>query len=83
MERTHVYSTLAAALTKRGFDPPTIEKYGQLWDSITAADRLPCPFCYTYTHQGKRSALKALPEAGKESMRCESCISVFYSPLPS
>jgi hypothetical protein len=80
MERTHIYPTLAAALAKRGFDPATIEKYGQLWDSITAADRLPCPFCYTYTHQDKRSALK---NAGKESLRCESCITLFYSPLPA
>jgi hypothetical protein len=82
VERTRIYPTLAAALTKRGFDPATIEKYGQLWDSITAADRLLCPFCYTYTHQGKRSALKALPEEAG-TMRCESCNTVFYSPLPA
>ena len=47
MERTHIYPTLAAALIKRGFDPATIEKYGQLWDSITPNDRLPCPLCFT------------------------------------
>ncbi len=82
MERTHIYATLVAALTKRGFDPATIEKYGQLWDAVTAADRLPCPLCYTY--QGKRSVLKPLPlEAGNEPFRCEVCIATFFSPLPA
>ena len=82
MDRARIYPTLAAALTKRGFDPGTIEKFGQLWDSITPADRLPCPLCFTYT--GKRSALKPLPEkAGKEPMRGEACITVFYAPLPA
>jgi hypothetical protein len=46
-ERAHIYPGLAAALAKRGFAPATIEKHGQLWDSITDTDRLPCPFCYT------------------------------------
>ena len=79
MERTHIYPTLAAALIKRGFDPATIEKYGQLWDSITPNDRLPCPLCFTYT--GKRSVLKPFPEkAGKEPLRCGICITMFYSP---
>jgi hypothetical protein len=82
MKRTRIYPTLAAALAKRGFDPATIEKYGQLWDSMTAADSLPCPLCYAY--QGKRSVLKALPlEAGNEPFRCEGCIATFYSPLPA
>jgi hypothetical protein len=80
VERTHIYPTLAAALTKRGFDPATIEKYGQLWDSITPADRLLCPLCFTYA--GKRSALKPLPQkTGKVPLLCEVCIAVFYSPL--
>lgn len=48
MERTHIYPTLAAALNNRGFDAATIEKYGQLWDSMTPADRLPCPLYYAY-----------------------------------
>jgi hypothetical protein len=39
--------------------PATIEKYEQLWDSITAAARLRCPFCYTHTNQDKRSARSA------------------------
>ena len=82
MERTHIYPTLAAALNNRGFDLSTIERYGQLWDSITPADRLPCPLCFTYA--GKRSALKALPlEAGNEPLRCEVCIATFFSPLPA
>jgi hypothetical protein len=82
VERTYIYPTLAGALTKRGFDPATIEKYGQLWDSIAAAERLPCPLCFTYS--GKRSALRALPlEAGNQPFRCEVCISTFYSPLPA
>jgi hypothetical protein len=77
-----MYSGLADALTKRGFDSATVEKYGQLWDSITPADRLPCPLCFTYA--GKRSALKALAQkAGKEPMRCEMCMTMFYSPLPA
>jgi hypothetical protein len=81
VERTHIYRTLAAALAKRGFDLATIEKYGQLWDSITAADRLPCPLCYTY--QGKRSVLRSLSlEAGNARFRCETCLTVFYSALP-
>jgi hypothetical protein len=42
VERTQIYPTLAAAFAKSGFDSLTIEKYGQLWDSINAADRLPC-----------------------------------------
>jgi hypothetical protein len=58
VERTHIYPTLAAALTKRGFDPASVEKFGQLWDSITPVDRLPCPLCFAYAD--KRSALKSL-----------------------
>ena len=54
MNRRHIYPALADALTKRGFDSATVEKYGQLWDSISPADRLPCPLCFTYA--GKRSA---------------------------
>ena len=82
MERTRIYPTLAAALTKRGFDLATIERYGQLWDLITAAERLPCPLCFTYA--GKRSALKALPlEVGNEPFRCEGCIASFFAPLPT
>jgi hypothetical protein len=82
VERTYIYPTLAAVLTKRGFDPATIEKYGRLWDSITAADRLLCPLCYAYT--GKRSALHSLPlEAGNQPLRCEVCIATFFSPLPA
>jgi hypothetical protein len=82
VERTHIYPALADALAKRGFDRAIIEKYGQLWDSISPADRLPCPLCFTYA--GKRSALKPLPEkAGKEPMRCEVCVTMFYSPLPA
>ena len=82
MERTHIYPTLAAALIKRGFDPATIEKYGQLWDSMTPADRLPCPLCYTF--HATRSALKVLPQkAGKEPLRCEVCTAIFFSPLPT
>jgi hypothetical protein len=82
VERTHIYLTLAAALTKRGFDPASIEKYGRLWDSITPAERLLCPLCFAYAD--KRSALKALPlEAGNEPLRCEVCIATFFSPLPT
>ena len=82
MDRTRIFPTLAAALIKRGFDPAAIEKYGQLWDSITPNDRLLCPLCFTYA--GKRSVLKPLPEkAGKEPMRCEVCMSIFYSPIPA
>ncbi len=82
MERTHIYPALSAALANRGFDPATIEKYGQLWDSITRAERLPCPLCFTYA--GKRCALKPIPErAGKEPMRCDACMTEFYSPLPA
>jgi hypothetical protein len=82
MDRTRIYPTLAGALTKRGIDPATIENYGQLWDSVTIADRLPCPLCYAY--HGKRSALNPLPQkAGKEPFRCETCIAIFYSPLPA
>ena len=82
MERTYICPTLEAALVNRGFDPATIERYGQLWDSITPGARLPCPLCYTY--QGARSALKRLPEeAGKEALRCEVCLTMFYSPLPA
>jgi hypothetical protein len=81
MERTHIYPTLAAALIKRGFDPATIEKYGQLWDSITPNDRLPCPLCFTYAD--KRSPLHPLPaKAGKQPMRCEACQATFYSRSP-
>ena len=81
MKRTRIYLTLAAALARRGFDPAIIEKYGQLWDSLTLADRLPCPLCFAYAH--KRSVLKPLPlEAGSEPFRCEGCIATFYSPLP-
>ena len=81
VERTHIYPTLAAALNSRGFDLFTIERFGTLWDSITPADRLPCPLCFTYA--GKRSALKSLPlEAGNEPLRCEVCIATFFSPLP-
>jgi len=67
LDRTHIFPTLAAALIKHGFDPGTIEKYGQLWDSITANDRLLCPLCFTYA--GKPSALKPLPEK-QERSRC-------------
>ncbi len=82
MERTYIYPTLAAALTKRGFDPATIEKYGRLRDSITTVDRLLCPLCYAYT--GKRSALRSLPlEGGNQPLRCEVCIARFLSPLPA
>ncbi len=82
MERTHIYPTLAAALTKRGFDPASVERYGKLWDSITPADRLPCPLCFAYAD--KHSALKPLPlEAGHERFRCEVCIATFFSPLSS
>lgn len=82
MERTHIYPTLAGALTKRGFDLASVEKYGRLWDSITPADRLPCPLCFAYAE--KRSALKPLPlEAGNEPFRCEVCIATFFSPLPA
>ena len=82
VEHTRIYPTLAAALTKRGFDPATIEKYGQPWDLITPADRLPCPLCFTYW--GERSALKPLPfEAGNEPFRCQACIATFFSPFPS
>jgi hypothetical protein len=78
VERTHIYATLAAALAKRGFDPATIEKYGQLWDSITATDGIPCPLCFTYS--GKLSVLKPFPqEARKDPMRCAACLTVFYS----
>jgi len=81
VKRTRIYLTLAAALARRGFDPAIIEKYGQLWDSLTLADRLPCPLCFAYAH--KRSVLKPLPlEAGSEPFRCEGCIATFYSPLP-
>ena len=38
MDRTHVYPTLAAALTTGGFDLVTVERYGQLWDSIPPGD---------------------------------------------
>jgi hypothetical protein len=82
MDRTHTYAALADALTRRGFDTPTIEKYGQLWDSVTPADGLPCPLCYTYSH--KRAALKLLPDkAGKQPMRCRGCMSLLYVPLPA
>ena len=82
MERTHIYSTLAAALNNRGFDLSTIERYGQLWDSITPVDRLLCPLCFTYA--GKRSALKSLPlEAGNKPLRCEACVTTFFCPLPA
>jgi hypothetical protein len=73
-----MYPALSGVLRNRGFDPATIEKYGQLWDSITPAERLPCPLCFTYA--GKRSALKPLPEeAGREPMRCDACMTRFYS----
>jgi hypothetical protein len=82
VDRAQIYPTLAAALEKRDFAPAVIENFGQLWDSITAADRLPCPLCFTYEH--KRSPLKALPaRGGKEARRCEVCSTVFYSPIPA
>ena len=74
MDRTHIYPALSAALAHRGFDPATIEKYGQLWDSTTRADRLPCPLCFTYA--GKRvsdhvdlSGLYHVPESRYEVAR--------------
>jgi hypothetical protein len=80
VERTQIYPTLVTALINWGYDRITIERYGQLWDSITSANRLPCPLCFA--HDRLRSALKALPERdGKESMRCEVCVTVFYLPL--
>jgi hypothetical protein len=82
MDRARIYPTLAAALAKRDADAATIEKYGQLWDSMTPADRLPCPLCYTF--HATRSALKVLPQkAGKEPLRCEVCTAIFFSPLPT
>ena len=82
VERVHIYQTLAGALAKRGINSAGIEDYGRLWDSLTSADRPPCPLCFTYV--GKRSALKPLPEkAGKEPLRCLVCLAVFYSPLPA
>jgi len=81
LDRAQIYPTLATALSKRGFDATVIGKFGQLWDSITPADRLPCPLCFA--HNGSRSPLKALPaKAGKEPVRCEVCQAVFYSPIP-
>jgi hypothetical protein len=80
VDRAQIYPTLAAALAKRDFASAVIENFGQLWDSITAADRLPCPLCFTY--ERKRSPLKALPaRGGKEAWRCEVCSTVFYSPI--
>jgi hypothetical protein len=79
---SHFSDGSGRALIKRGFDPAAIEKYGQLRDSITPNDRLLRPLCFTCA--GKRSALKPLPEkAGKEPMRCEVCMSIFYSPIPA
>jgi hypothetical protein len=72
-----MYFTLAGALAKRGIAP---ESYGQLWDSLSAADQLPCPLCFTYA--SKRSPLRPLPaKAGKEPVRCEVCQAIFYSPI--
>lgn len=80
MDRTHVYPTLAAALTTGGFDLATVERYGQLWDSIPPGDELLCPLCFT--HADKRSTLKPLPpERGSESFRCEVCNATFLCPL--
>ena len=82
MERAHMYQTLAGALAGRGINSAGIEDYGRLWDSLTSADHLPCPLCFTYA--GKHSALKPLPEkAGKEPLRCLVCMSLFYVPLPA
>jgi hypothetical protein len=76
MDRAQIYPTLAASLAKRDFAPAVVEKFGQLWDSIAAEDRMPCPLCFTY--ERKRSPLKALPaRGGKEAMRCEVCSTVF------
>ena len=81
MERTHIYLTLAGALAKRGIAPAGIEKYGQLWDSITPVDRLPCPLRFTYA--GKHSALKPLPEkAAKEPLRYEVCLACSIDRFP-
>jgi hypothetical protein len=80
MERAHIYFMLAGALANRGINSASIEKYGQLWDSITSADYLPCPLCFTYA--GKHSALKPLPNKAGETLRCQMCLTVFNSLLP-
>jgi hypothetical protein len=77
-----MYFTLAGALAKRGIAAAGIESYGQLWDSLSAADQFPCPLCFTYA--SKRSPLHPLPaKAGKQPMRCEACQATFYSRVAS
>jgi hypothetical protein len=83
MERTHIFPTLAVALNSRGFDLPTIEKYGQLWDSIAPTDRLPCPLCFTYADRQALCAQAASLRGRYEPFRCEACIATFFSPLPA